>query len=182
MALKALILDRDGTLNRTTRIIRANGAEDGYVLAPHELELFPCVKPALTLLRQNGVMPFVFTQQNCIAKGLVTEDEVREIHAHMNRLLGPEAAIEDFRLATEGPRGKPSPAMIFEIMEARGFAKDEVLVAGDSCRDYKSALAAGVAYAWVRDDLGRVSEEKMAATGRPVFDDVLTLVKGHILR
>jgi D-glycero-D-manno-heptose 1,7-bisphosphate phosphatase len=179
--LKAVILDRDGTLNRTTDILRPGqkpgDKTDGYVLSPEELQLFPAVKPALALLRKNNILPFVFTQQNCITKGLITEDGVHAIHARMNTLLGPEAAIEEFHLATEGPRAKPSPAMILEIMEKYGYAKDEVLVVGDSKRDHQSALAAGVPYVWVRDDKKRVSEEDMKATGCPVFDNVLEMAE-----
>lgn len=183
--IKAVIFDRDGTLNRTTDILRAGqkagDKTDGYVLSPSELELFPAVKPALALLRQNNILPFVFTQQNCITKGLITEDGVKAVHTHMNALLGPDAAVEEFYLATEGPRAKPSPAMIVEIMKKYGFAKDEVLVVGDSKRDYESALAAGVKYAWVRDDKKRVSEEDMRKTGCPVFGDVLEVAEKHAL-
>jgi D-glycero-D-manno-heptose 1,7-bisphosphate phosphatase len=189
--LKAVIFDRDGTLNCTTQILRkgqATGAKtDGYVLAPDELTLFPTVKPALTLLRDNGIVPFVFTQQNCIGKGLITEAGVDAIHTHMNQILGPEAAIEEFYLAfeiqgqEENPRAKPNPAMILEIMAKHRYEKNMVLVAGDSMRDCKAAVAAGVAYAWVRDDLGRISEEEMAKTGYPVFNDVLELTKHYLL-
>ena len=48
---KAVIFNRDATLNRTTQILRAGqtagDTTDGYVLASHELELFPAVRPAL---------------------------------------------------------------------------------------------------------------------------------------
>lgn len=179
--LKALILDRDGTLNRTTDILRPGqkpgDRTDGYVLSPQELELFPQVRPALALLRKNGIRPFVFTQQNCITKGLITEEGVREIHAHMNRLLGPDAGIEEFYLATKGPRAKPSPAMILEIMEKHGFKPEEILVAGDSKRDHQAAVAAGVSFAWIRDDKKRVSEKDMRATGCPVFNNVLEMTQ-----
>ena len=54
--LKAFIFDRDGTLNRTTQILRAGQKEgdptDGYVLAPHELELLPGVREALSVLQK----------------------------------------------------------------------------------------------------------------------------------
>jgi D-glycero-D-manno-heptose 1,7-bisphosphate phosphatase len=184
---RAVIFDRDGTLNRTTDILRSGqkpgDATDGYVLSPAELQLFPAVKPALTLLRKHGITPFVFTQQNCVGKGLATREQVDAIHTHMNVLLGPEAAIEDFRLAwAPDPRAKPSPAMIFEILDKYGFTPAQVLVAGDSNRDYQAAVAAKSAYAWVRDDKRRVTEEDMAATGRPIFDDVLQLAESLIPR
>lgn len=180
--IKAVIFDRDATLNKTTQILRAGQQSgdptDGYVLSPAELELFPVVRPALALLRQRGIKPFVFTQQNCIGKGLVSVEEVNAIHAHMNERLGAAARIEKFYLAwnvkgeSESTRAKPSPAMIHEVMAEYHLKPEEIIVAGDSMRDYKSAKAAGVAFVWVRDDLKRVSEEDMRATGCPVYDDV----------
>lgn len=184
---KAVIFDRDATLNATTQILRAGqqagDATDGYVLAPDELSLFPAVKPALAALRAQGVLPFVFTQQNCIGKGLVTAAAVAAIHAHMNVLLGADATIEKFYLAWDTPgqgedaRAKPSPAMIAEIMADYGLKPEDILVAGDSKRDYKSACAAGVDFVWIRDDLQRVSEADMQATGCAIYDDVLAMTQ-----
>lgn len=184
---KAVIFDRDATLNKTTQILRAGqktgDQTDGYVLSPDELMLFPTVKPALTLLRQQGILPFVFTQQNCIGKGLVSKEGVDAIHAHMNALLGDAARIERFYLAwnvpnqPEDPRAKPSPAMINEILSDYSLEKSDVLVVGDSLRDYQSAKAAGVDFVWVRDDLRRVPEDVMRDTGCAVFDDVLEVVQ-----
>ncbi|HEX2751595.1 MAG TPA: HAD-IIIA family hydrolase [Alphaproteobacteria bacterium] len=180
--IKAVIFDRDATLNKTTQILRAGQQPgdpmDGYVLSPQELELFPAVKPALAMLRQRGIKPFVFTQQNCIGKGLVSVEQVNAIHDHMNDQLGAGARIEKFYLAwnmkdaPENARAKPSPAMIHEIMAEYNLKPEEIIVVGDSMRDYKSAKAAGVAYVWVRDDQKRVVEEEMRATGCPVYDDV----------
>ena len=185
---QAIIFDRDGVLNRTTQILRADqqagDATDGYVLHPSELELFPEVKPALALLKQNGLKVFVFTQQNCVGKGLVTEEGVQAVHAHLNTLIAPEAVVEEFYLAThkDHPRAKPNPMMINEILEKYGYAPYEVLVVGDSMRDYKAAKAAETPFVWVRDDLGRVSEEDMSATGCAVFDNVLQVVETAVLK
>lgn len=185
--MKAVILDRDGTLNRTTDILRPGQGPgdktDGYVLKPEELDLFPTTKPALKLLRENGITPFVYTQQNCIGKGLVTKEEIDAVHAHMNAVLGEGARIEAFKLAWQvpgaepDPRAKPSPAMILEIMEEYGLAPSDVVAVGDSKRDYKSAEAAGVDFIWIRDDLQRVPEADMTATDCPVFDDVLQMAE-----
>jgi D-glycero-D-manno-heptose 1,7-bisphosphate phosphatase len=180
--IKAVIFDRDATLNATTQILRdgqqPGDKTDGYVLTPAELKLFPAVKPAMALLRQKGVKPFVFTQQNCIGKGLVSVDDVNAIHDHMNKLLGKDARIEKFYLAWNTPgepesaRAKPSPAMIHEIMAEYTLKPEEILVVGDSMRDFKSAQAAGVGYVWVRDDLHRVPEVEMQATGCKIYNNV----------
>lgn len=188
---KAIILDRDGTLNHTTQILRPNqtpdAPTDGYVLNPAELRLFDTVKPALTLLRQNGLTPFVFTQQNCIGKGLVTLEGVSQIHAHINEQLGDAARVEAFYVAYSTPskpedlRCKPNPTMIFEIMEDYNLQASDILVMGDSKRDYKAALAAGVDFIWIRDDLNRVTDADMAKTGCPIFNDVLSAVQQFVL-
>lgn len=179
---RAAIFDRDGTLNRTTRILRPGQAPhdptDGYVLTPDELELLPQSAQAIAVLRQNGILPFVFTQQNCIHKGLVTLAGVEAIHARMNDLLGPQARIETFHVATgpDDPRTKPSPAMIIEIMQAHALSARDVVVLGDSMRDCQSASAVGVDYIWIKNDLGRVGTAEMQATGYPVYDDVLSAI------
>lgn len=186
MPYKAIIFDRDATLNKTTQILRAGQQAgeppDGYVLAASELVLFEGVQTALALLRKSGITPFVFTQQNCIGKGLVSMAEVNDIHAHMNNLLTAAARIEAFYVASskDDPRAKPSPVMIEEIMCDYGLAKEEVLVVGDSLRDYQSANAAGVDFVWVRDDLGRISDADMQKTGCPVFENILSFTQ-HFL-
>lgn len=184
---KAVVFDRDSTLNVTTQILRPGqkpgDATDGYVLSPAELALFPAVKPALTMLKARGISLFVFTQQNGIGKGLVTAAGVDAIHAHMNDLLGAGASIDHFYYAwsmpgqAPDPRAKPSPAMLMEIMDTYSLAPSEVLVAGDSRRDYLAAHAAGMDFVWIRDDLRRVSEEEMRSTGCAVYDDVLEMAQ-----
>lgn len=184
---KAVIFDRDGTLNRTTNLLRsgqlAGAPTDGYVLHPTELELLPQAAQAITILRRNSVLPFVFTQQNCIAKGLVTLADVEAIHTHMNALLGPEAQIEAFYIASspQHARAKPSPVMIEEILQAYDLSAHEVVVLGDSLRDCKAAQAAGVDFIWIKDDLGRVSQQAMLATGYPIYDDVLSAVTERVI-
>lgn len=190
-AYKAVVFDRDSTLNVTTQILRAGQKQgdptDGYVLSPDEMQLFPAVVPALTALRARGIRLFVFTQQNGIGKGLITPQQLDDIHIHMNNLLGPAAAIEKFYYAwstpgqPEDPRAKPSPAMLHEIMHDHGFNAADVVVVGDSKRDYKAAIAAGLDFIWIRDDLRRVPEEDMRRTGCPIYDDVGEMVRAAFL-
>lgn len=181
---KAVIFDRDGTLNRTTDILRAGqpaGAPtDGYVLAPDEIELIQGVLPALTTLRAAGIACFVFTQQNCISKGLLSTSSLDHIHQHLNELV--DGAITAFHTATShnDPKAKPGPVMINDIMAAHNLQHSDVLVVGDSLRDYLAAKAAQVDFIWVRDGKGRVSEHDMAQTDCPVFDDVAAVVR-HLM-
>lgn len=181
MRYKAVIFDRDGTLNRTTDILRPGqkptDPTDGYVLGLDELELLPSVPAALAALQQNGIMAFVFTQQNCIGKGLLTLDGLDRIHRRLNELVGGAIAAFHVAASPDDPKAKPGPAMIQDILAAHQLDASEVLVAGDSRRDYLSAQAAGVDFVWVRDDKRRVSENDMRDSGCLVFDDVAAVAR-----
>jgi phosphoglycolate phosphatase-like HAD superfamily hydrolase len=72
--------------------------------------------------------------------------------------------------------------MVQEALNDFALQPQDLLVVGDSKRDYGAARAAHVDFAWVRDDLGRVSEEDMAASGCPIFNDVAALVQHYYSR
>ncbi len=70
--MNALFLDRDGVLN----VLRRND----YVKCPDELELLPGVAEALQLLRPHYDLLLVATNQQGIAKGLMTEEDLAAVH------------------------------------------------------------------------------------------------------
>ena len=139
---KAVVFDRDGTLNRNASLNLY------YVTRPDELELFSGVKETLTLLRQQNILPFVFTQQNGISKEdwpQMTEEALAAVHARMQEMLGAAAKIEKFYHAPADDHAwaKPGAGMLQAIMDEYGYAPEEMLVVGDSKRDYEAAVAAG---------------------------------------
>jgi D-glycero-D-manno-heptose 1,7-bisphosphate phosphatase len=172
--LRAIIFDRDGTLNASGP--EANG---GYILSPGQMEFLPGVKEALRSLHENGVLIFVFSQQNCVAKGLIDEAGIDAIHARMNADLAP-ARIAGFYFNTQARAGKdwskPGPGMLHAILaETPGLNVSNCLVVGDAVRDAESAGAAGLPFAFVASD----QESKMAEarkTGLPFFDSISALI------
>ncbi len=68
----ALFLDRDGTLN--VRLI------DDYVKRPDEFELIPGTLEALAMLQPFFCRIFIVTNQQGIGKGLMTEQDLVNIH------------------------------------------------------------------------------------------------------
>ena len=74
-----LFLDRDGVINKNI--------DKSYVLNWDEFEFVDGVLE--TMPKLAGIFPriIVVTNQQCIAKGLITEDELSEIHQNMMNMI-----------------------------------------------------------------------------------------------
>ena len=70
-----LFLDRDGVINR--RIV------DGYVTRWEEFEFLPGVLEAIKILSERFKYIFVITNQQGVGKGLMTMEQVDDIHDKM---------------------------------------------------------------------------------------------------
>ena len=74
--VKTVFLDRDGVINRKP-------PEGDYVKSWEEFEFLPKVPEALRLLKEAGMRLIIVTNQRGIARGLMTERDLEEIHKHM---------------------------------------------------------------------------------------------------
>lgn len=149
---KAVIFDRDGTLNKT-----APKEQGGYVLSADELILLPTVAESMQRLAEKGIERFVYTQQKGVGKGLLSEETLDDIHLKLNTLLPEGAGITYFAYCPHHIAGtctcaKPGPGMIDSILRQFNLQAHEVLAIGDTKRDKISAEAAGVAFAYVCSD------------------------------
>lgn len=82
---KAVFLDRDGTINKYV----------GFLRNINDYELMPGAAEAIREINRSGYLAIVVTNQPVIARGEVTEAELREIHNKMETLLGREGAYID---------------------------------------------------------------------------------------
>lgn len=78
-----IILDRDGLLNVNSKDINSPYY---YILRKEDLFLKPKVKEAMEFFRDKRVV--LATRQKCISKGLVSEEQVKEINDYLCELLG----------------------------------------------------------------------------------------------
>jgi D-glycero-D-manno-heptose 1,7-bisphosphate phosphatase len=85
MAHKAVLLDRDGTINE----------EVGYLDHPDRFKLLPRVGEAIRLLNRNGIKAVVVTNQSGVARGYFPETMVLKVHQKMADLLKDERAYLD---------------------------------------------------------------------------------------
>lgn len=85
MAHKAVLLDRDGTINE----------EVGYLDHPDRFKLLPRVGEAIRLLNRNGIKAVIVTNQSGVARGYFPETMVLKVHQKMADLLKDERAYLD---------------------------------------------------------------------------------------
>ncbi len=87
MRTKVVFLDRDGVINKKI--------PDDYVKSWAEFEFLPKVKEAIKLLNQAQFKVIVVTNQACIGKGIITEEQLYQIHQQMLNELKEQGAYID---------------------------------------------------------------------------------------
>ena len=73
MSRRAVFLDRDGTINKQV----------GYCGDPAKIELLDGAAEAVRLFNEMGLLTIVVTNQSAVARGLITEDQVRRVNAEV---------------------------------------------------------------------------------------------------
>ncbi len=165
--MKALFLDRDGTL-----II-----DKVYLADPAGVELFPGVVAALGRIRSLGYKLFLFTNQSGIGRGLHTIEDTHRVNARLEELLGlPRPVFDGICIAPEAPGQpvgyrKPSPRFILETLAANPVLdRAQCWMVGDSAADIGAGLAANIRVAAVQT--GKIDPRtlpEVAKHGVPIF-------------
>lgn len=162
--VKALVLDRDGTL-----IVHVP-----YLAEPEQVKLLPGVREGLRRAIEAGLRLFVHSNQSGVGRGYFTMEAVHACNRRMIELLDlGEAPFTRICIAPERPDQpsvyrKPSPAFAREIAAEHGFALDELCYVGDRASDLEAAEKAGtqgVGVATGLDDLAaEIAQAKLAKT------------------
>ncbi|MDO9250382.1 D-glycero-beta-D-manno-heptose 1,7-bisphosphate 7-phosphatase [Hydrogenophaga sp.] len=138
--MKLLILDRDGTLNRS---------RDDYVASPDEWEALPGALEAVARINQGGWRVVLATNQSGIGRGLFDMASLNAIHAKMHRQLAAAGArVEAVFFCPHAPEDgchcrKPEPGLFEQIGVRFGMALADVPVAGNALRHVQAGAAAG---------------------------------------
>lgn len=171
---RAVILDRDGTIN----VDRPH-----YVLSLAELELLPGVPAAIARLTQAGYRVLVASVQQCVGKGLLAPAGLERIHAAIADAVARAGGRIDGwyvcpHLDADGCAcRKPKPGLVLQAQTAWGFDPAATWAIGDAERDLGMARAAGCRPALVRT--GKGSATAAAHPEVPAFatlDDAVTMV------
>jgi histidinol-phosphate phosphatase family protein len=157
---RAVLLDRDGTII----------AERHYLNAPEDVELLPNAARGLAHLAGLGFRLVVATNQSAIARGLLTEARLAEIHARLAALLAADGVrLDAIHHCPHHPEAgcscrKPGTAMVDAAAAEIGFDPRRSVVIGDKFCDIALGAALGVPAVLVRSGHGAATE---AAGGLP---------------
>ena len=147
---KAVFLDRDGVINR-------KAPEGEYVTRWDALVFLPGVVEAIILLRQAGFRVIVVSNQRCVAKGLLTVQELESIHRRMCETFAAEGATIDAVYYcphdTQPPCAcrKPAPGLLLEAASAHQLDLESSWMVGDTASDMEAGRNAECKTARLQD-------------------------------
>ena len=139
-----LFLDRDGVLNRHLK--------GDYVRTPEMWEWMPGILTALAGWSRKFQHIVLVTNQRGVGKGLMTDAQLAQVHAHMMQgVLEAGGRIDLILTCTavseEDPRRKPNPGMFYEACQLFPDidAKSSVML-GDAPSDAAFAKNCGITF------------------------------------
>ncbi len=186
MANKAVFLDRDHTLIE----------DPGYLSDSSGVKLLPGVDLALKSLEAGGFKTVVVTNQAGVARGLITEENVHQIHTELHRQLAergahldaiyycpyhPEGTVEAY--ARDSEFRKPSPGMLLKAAQELDIDLPASWMVGDSARDVEAGQRAGCRTIRLRPSAtplpGEVSQEDVQPdfTARNLVEAARTILR-----
>jgi len=147
----AVFLDRDGVISK----------EIDLLSSMDQLELIDGAGEAIRYINQKGYLAIVVTNQPVIARNLCSLDELAEIHAKLETLLGekqaylnaiyfcphhPDAGYPEERkeYKIQCNCRKPAPGMLFHAAKDWNIDLTNSIMIGDRETDVKAGINAGV--------------------------------------
>lgn len=142
----ALFLDRDGTLVHPRH----------YPSRPEQLHLYAGIGPTLRALQSTGLRLVIITNQAGIARGYLTEDDLRRMHDYLRQQLSqlgvhvdgiyhcphhPDGVIPE--LAVRCKCRKPQPGMLLRAAQELAIDLEQSWFVGDILDDVEAGNRAG---------------------------------------
>ncbi len=179
---KCIFLDRDGTINEYC----------GIVSSKEKLRLMDGAAEAVRMINASEYLCIVITNQPVVARGEATVEELDEIHARLETLLGKEGAyIDDLFYCPHHPdKGfdgevkelkidcdcrKPKIGMVKEAERRYNIDLDTSFMIGDSWRDVETGVNAGMKTCLLK--CGEPFDDRHRIKASFEADDLLNAVK-----
>lgn len=167
MPRATLFLDRDGVINE-----RLPGS---YVAAPKDFTFLPGVLDVWPRLNQLFGRVIIITNQQGIGKGLMTEQDLARVHAHLREHVELAGGRIDGiyycpHLRADGcVCRKPRPGLVEAAMrDFPEIAPRQSLLAGDSLSDLRLGARLGMTSVWIKtkhEDFSAIAEAREKEEG-----------------
>jgi D-glycero-D-manno-heptose 1,7-bisphosphate phosphatase len=177
MSQAAAFIDRDGTINNNVH----------HLHRVEDLQLIPGSARAIAKLNKAGFSVIIITNQSAIARGLLTEEGLAEIHAELKHQLASHSATLNaiYHCPHHPDHGekivcdcrKPRPTLLQRAADEHGLDLSRSFMVGDSYSDLQAGWRAGCQSVLVRTGYGdRVLAETDEETAKKISyvgDDLL---------
>jgi len=143
---KAIFIDKDGTLIKNVH----------YNVDPELVQLELSVGKALQLLKENGYLLIVISNQDGIAKGFFTWNDLKKVNEAIQRLLAPfNISIDAFYYCPHFKEGaidiyafdcdcrKPRPGLLLNAAKENAVDLEGSWMIGDILNDIEAGNSAG---------------------------------------
>ncbi|HEY5504130.1 MAG TPA: HAD-IIIA family hydrolase [Sedimentisphaerales bacterium] len=161
MSNKAIFLDRDNTIIE----------DPGYINNPDQVKLLEGVTEPLSELKAMGYKLVVVSNQSAVAKGIVTEEALGQIHKRLEQLLAEKGVLLDRiyycpyhidgvipKYRRDSDWRKPNPGMLLAAGKDMDINLPESWMVGDSPSDIEAGARAGCRTIMLA---GRTHEQKI---------------------
>jgi D-glycero-D-manno-heptose 1,7-bisphosphate phosphatase len=163
MGRTGLLLDRDGVLNEPVWDPHVRAPESP--LAPRDVRLCAGAASAISRAARAGLTVAVVSNQPAAAKGVVTVQDLHDVHDEVLALLAAQGAyIDGSFLCLHHKEGsvraltvdcacrKPAPGLLIQAAADLGLDLSRSWLVGDTDADVGAAAAAGLAGVVVLDN------------------------------
>ncbi|WP_164823742.1 MULTISPECIES: D-glycero-beta-D-manno-heptose 1,7-bisphosphate 7-phosphatase [unclassified Pseudomonas] len=172
MAVKLLILDRDGVINHDS---------DAYIKSVAEWIPLPGSIEAIAQLSKAGWTVAIATNQSGIARGYYDLATLDAMHARLRELVAQQGG--EVGLIVYCPHGpdegcdcrKPKPGMLRTIAEHYRTGLNGLWFVGDSLSDLEAAKAVDCQPILVKTGKGEKTLGKTLPVGTLIFDDLAAI-------
>ncbi|MBC7196175.1 MAG: D-glycero-beta-D-manno-heptose 1,7-bisphosphate 7-phosphatase [Deferribacterales bacterium] len=157
MKKPTVFIDRDGTINR----------DAGYINSLDNFEVYPFAPQAIKLLKDNGYLVVIITNQAGIARGIFTENFLEKIHNKMRKILQKNGTDVDGIFYCPHYKGskmpeyaidcdcrKPKIKMIEDAIKTLPIDRDSMYMIGDKYTDIQMGINAGCKTIMVKTGYG----------------------------